>query len=721
MLSGTTHQNLVRSIRLAILFSAAAITSQTLAQSPADAATASDSTVRYDADYFAQYSPVSVNDMLNRIPGIGLALNGNGGGGNNSRGLGAGDQILIDGKRVAGKENEGSSQLSRISASQVSYIEIIRGTSSELDVRSAGPVVNIVLLEAESRSSLTAEVNADLYHDDTFKPGGSLSYGAQSGALDYRLSVESEPRYENRYRKDYAINGDFSPNDYVHQIDIREETSTQVSASVGYQLGEFDDMRLNASWNESDPPSAVERRITDFNTTPFLYRMEREDIAAERNSWEVGGDYEHEFQNGGRYKFLFIVNDGINDNTRERYVVSGADSTKNLYIDSARRDRERIARTSYSFSLNDTQGLELGIERAQTLLDSNLRYAVLSSSGVRSAAHGGLTPVALPNSNSTVEEIRYEAFAMHNWQLSERMTLESSLILEQSEIAQVGVGVDKSRGFDFLRPRVDYRFDVTSAFQLRASAEKYVSQLSFSDFVARTDNMDDEQDADAGNPDLVQEQSWRYEFNMEYRLPQDGGVLNTRFFYHDIQDAIDRVDISGSPTSLVSAPGNIGDAWRYGIDIDTSVRFGFIGVPDAMLTAGLQVQDTEVMDPFLQQERRMAMGGRGFYSVGFRHDIGAQSLSYGFNYNSPISGNNKRVDIDDIVSYASNNNMMVFVEKRAFGGTTFRLESMNFLDSERCHTRTRFDGRTSAGLLEEIENSCSGSGRKISLKIRKTF
>ena len=63
---------------------------------------------------------------------------------------------------MAGKDNESSSQLSRISANQMSYIEIIRGTSNDLDVRSAGPVVNIVLLEAESRSSLTAELNVEI-------------------------------------------------------------------------------------------------------------------------------------------------------------------------------------------------------------------------------------------------------------------------------------------------------------------------------------------------------------------------------------------------------------------------------------------------------------------------------------------------------------------------------------------------------------------------------
>ena len=35
--------------------------------------TASDATVTYPAEYFAQFNPYSVNDMLQRIPGISLA------------------------------------------------------------------------------------------------------------------------------------------------------------------------------------------------------------------------------------------------------------------------------------------------------------------------------------------------------------------------------------------------------------------------------------------------------------------------------------------------------------------------------------------------------------------------------------------------------------------------------------------------------------------------
>ena len=49
-----------------------------------------DSTIIYPASYFAEYFPVSANDMLSRIPGIGLALRGGGGGRGFGQGNGAG-------------------------------------------------------------------------------------------------------------------------------------------------------------------------------------------------------------------------------------------------------------------------------------------------------------------------------------------------------------------------------------------------------------------------------------------------------------------------------------------------------------------------------------------------------------------------------------------------------------------------------------------------------
>ena len=143
-----------------------------------------------------------VNDMLDRIPGITVARGGGPGprggpGSGGGRGLGAGgDQILINGRRIAGKENEGGDQLSRIPSSQVDYIEIIRGTSGDLDVRGGTQVINIVLLESESSASYAYEINMDHLQDGTNRPGAKFSVTGQRGDLSYFLSAEREPRYE---------------------------------------------------------------------------------------------------------------------------------------------------------------------------------------------------------------------------------------------------------------------------------------------------------------------------------------------------------------------------------------------------------------------------------------------------------------------------------------------------------------------------------------------
>ena len=710
-----------RPIALTLAATALILASAASAQESTDI----ESTVTYPAEFFAQYEPYSVNDMLNRIPGISTARGGGGGGGPggsggaNRRGLGAGgDQILINGRRIAGKENEGNSQLARIPANQVQYIEIIRGTSGDLDVRGGGQVINIVLLAAESRSSVAVELNTDRYHDGTIGPGGSISLSGQRGAFNYLFSVESEPRYEFRDGFETSILADGSPNDLVVRKEYREQDSYTMSSSMGYDLTANDRINFNFQMKQEDPPGTADRVIIDQRVTPNKMTIEYDTIPATASAWEVGGDYEHTFANSSRFKTLFIVNQNESESTRDAYRLNGSGSDKFLFFANQSVQKERIVRSSYSFSLNDTQDLELGIEGAQTILDAQLQLGLPSSTKPSSPLFGGLAQSS--NTDALVEELRYESFIVHNWQINDRMSLESTLLYETSTIEQSG-DVSNSRDFAFVRPKVDYRFDITPSIQLRASIEKDVSQLSFSDFTSSVAGGDDDQNALAGNPELAQEQSIRYEANLEYRMPNDAGVLSTKVFYHDLIDVIDKVDVS-TATSIQSANGNIGDGERYGIELDASIRLGFIGHSDMLLTSGVQIEDSSVTDPFLGTDRRLRQAGRGSFRLGYRHDLTAQSMNYGFNYNHGFEGNRKAYDIDKIEDYNSGDFLTAFVEKVGFMGFTYRFEAMNIMEGERCRVRNRYVGGTIAtGYLNEIEDSCSNTGIKYAIKIRGTF
>lgn len=669
------------------------------------------STVVYPASFFAQYTPVSANDMITRIPGV--SLSGNRGSG---RGLGSGGDLLIDGKRIAGKDNSARSQLTRIAADQVERIEIIRGSSASLDVRGAGQIVNVVLKEAANRSSVSAEVNLDRHHDGKYDPGGSLSYGGQASALSYLFNAQVDPQYNNTQRTEYSYQPDLSLNDVLKEEGNRDKRKYETSMNLGYDF-EHDRVQLNALIADEGHPVTYSRKTVDVTGR---VKSERERTDYDYSNWEIGGNHEHTFADSSRFQFLFIVNDETRDSVRERFAVIDSGSNKNLYLESNRRTRERIGQGSYSWHLSDTQDMQLGLESAQTILDTSLYFGSATAAGSPSPEYGGLVPVhSAANPGSTVEEMRYEGFAVHNWMLNDRMTLESTMLYELSSLEQSGVA-SRSREFNFVRPKLDYRFDMTSSLQLRATVERQVSQLSFASFTTSANSSDDEKETNAGNPDLRQEKEIRYEVSLEYRLPNDGGVLSSRAFFRDIDDVIGKVNISSNPDNLVSANGNLGNGKRYGVYLDSSTRLGFMGLPDAVLTASLNMFDSSVFDPIIGTERRFS--GRGNASIGFRQDIPSLGLNYGFNYMSEFNGGSMDVDVDNIGRFSSSPRLSMFISKVAFDNVTFRLESMNTLGSESCRERLRFDGLSGNGILNEIENSCTtGSGQKVALKIRTTF
>lgn len=708
-------QYLILTIALLTVGAAPAIAQET---------TEDESTVTYPASFFAQYGPVSVNDMLNVIPGIGLALEGNQvqtfNGAN--RGLGASEQILINGKRMAGKANEASSQLARISADQVQYIEIIRGTSGDLDVRNTGQLVNIVLFESQSSSGMQTELGATYFRDGNVEPVGTFSFSGQTGQFDYLLSAQIATGYETLESYEISVlPPELGLND-VREIErIQDQTSTTLNSNIAYQFSPAGRIAFNGLYRENDPPVDLVRTITNFQNTPPTILVEREAIPATSNNWEFGGDYEYNFANGGKYKIIFIVNENNNAVTRERFVSSGlgGPEAQNLFLDTSNRERERIVRTSYTFDPADNQNLELGIERAQTILDSSLKIG-LPIPGIASPDHGGLTPIDLPNAVSTVEEIRYEGFAIHNWQLNSRLSLESSLFYEDSVISQSS-DVNVSRSFDFLKPKLDLRFNMSSSFQFRLSAELDVSQLRFSDFSAAVNDRDEIQDTLAGNPELEQEQVWRYNVNLDYRLPNDGGVLNSRLFYYDVGNSIDRIDFSTSPSNLASTNGNVGDGKVLGLNLNASIRLGFLNLPQAVVTAGLLVQDSSIYSPLVARKRKVVPFDRGNVRFGFRHDLPSQNFNYGLNYRDGIDGNRPFYDISNVLFLGSNSNLSLFAEKNSVGKFTYRVEVDNLLDNENCRERRRFNGYLRDGDLREIERFCTTNGVRFTLKVRATF
>jgi outer membrane receptor protein involved in Fe transport len=324
------------------------------------------------------------------------------------------------------------------------------------------------------------------------------------------------------------------------------------------------------------------------------------------------------------------------------------------------------------------------------------------------------------NANTRVEEIRYEPFAIHNWRLNSRMSLETSLIYEISEIEQVGE-FNNTRSFEFFKPKLDFRFDITPQLQLRFLLDKFVRQINFADFVAATDSEDNDSNTQAGNANLRPDFWWNYNFTAEYRLPDDVGVVSANLYKHRHKDFMQRIDVSSSEDELRAANGNIGTGEMWVLDVKASIRLKMFNLPNVLVTSRASARTSEVNGPLLGDERSFNNFNRGQFDLGFRHDIPRWRMNWGINMTNSIDGGTKRWDIDDIESFYADPSVTAFLEVIAFNDITFRLDVQNATEIDDCRDRTRFVGRISAQILEEIEFNCRGAGRVLALKVSGTF
>jgi len=671
-------------------------------------------TVSYPAEYFQQWNPVTVADMIDRIPGITVALETNSSNrSQNDRGLGSGENILINGQRLSGKDNEARDQLARIAFEQVERIEIIRGTSSDLvGVRNQGQIVNIVT-NSLNELSVTMAASATRYQDGNLEPGASLFFNGSYGNLDYRIGMESDPQYEVLDSIEESVNGDFSANDIRTFRQVTDQTNQAINGNLAYNINGNQTFTLNLLYQDADPPRNLERTILQFGAASPVVRREQEIYDATRSNWELGADYNISFSDDSQFQFISINNQLDEDTLRDRYLVAADDSRRrDLSLRNKSVNTERIYRGVYTRPVSEGHNLELGLERARTILATQLDLSRLNP------ISNELVEVAVPNALSEIEEIRYEGFVVHHWQLNPRMKLESTLLYEVSEISQTGE-IEKSRDFDFIRPKLDYRFDITPGLQFQLSLEKFVAQLSFADFAANTDPRDEERDTVAGNPELRQQQSWRYTANLEYRFLEGRGVFSARAWYWDVTDAIGRVDATRPGEPLVSAAGNIGDGEVRALQINASYRF----TPNLLISGTSLMRASEATDPFLGITRRLVPNDRGYQSIAVRHNLPQWNLNYGIDYLDAPQGNRPLYDINRIDHLDSREDLSFFVERNSIGRMNLlaRFDIRNSLDRGMCSDRFRFNDRLSVGVITEVERRCNERGSQYVLQLRGTF
>ena len=198
----------------------------------------------YDEEYFQRFEPLSVGDMMKRVPGVSFQSDIGEYAEPSLRGIGSEyTQILVNGRRVTGGTNDNTIVVDRIPAELVERVEIIRSPSSDIDSQGVGGTLNIILKEGAELSGGIYRVGA-YYNDGETNPSAFLSFGDTNDNVEWGTSVNYQERFNRKAASEMEriLDGEggvepaFSA--VVEDPDERESTDIAWTGDVRVQLAE---------------------------------------------------------------------------------------------------------------------------------------------------------------------------------------------------------------------------------------------------------------------------------------------------------------------------------------------------------------------------------------------------------------------------------------------------------------------------------------------------
>ena len=692
------------------------------------------STVTYEANYFMEYKPVTLYDMLRSVPGTAalLAQADEELAGRRVRGFGSsGDQILIDGKRIAGKANSLGLQLKRIQATSVSQIELIRGTKAGLDVQSEGLIINVVLKESASKSNTVWTVGGEYVDGGTLNPLAKVTHTGEVDRLKYSVGVDFALEETRKNYNDSFFNA--AGTQYQANVleNVKDREKIFVNGGLEYNAENGDVLRLNGQLEFDDQDTIeVDNQLNLIDNGSFFAGDERQINRTTTHlpfHWEFGGDYQHRFENAGLLKTLFVINDGKHDiTTNFESALNAASLAPTNSNFSTRTHGEKILRSSLTNTFAKIHTVEAGGEIA--INDSG-------SSTLNSDANG--VPNTASASDIDVQEKRFEAFASHNWALASNVSLQSSLNAEFSKITMtdnINDVPDFSRNFSYLKPRMNLRYDLDEQNQIRLTAERKISQLDFFAFGSSFDAEDGE--VDAGNGALRPEDRLEFSAAYENRFAEDQGSVSIKGFYNKIRDHVAKIGVyTGAdpvPANIdqvvtKSAPGNIGDATEMGVELNGSWRLKALQLPNAIISGKYIYRDTDVLDPFLLIDRQIQYIQKHEWLVTFQHDLTDMGTSYGFNITNkgpsgPSGGSvGFRTDVVEQWEKTIKPKASFYIEQKVFGNMKLRFDAKNLLKAKNGYDLMKYSGNISLGAINYQELREASAQRSFKLSLQGSF
>ena len=620
----------------------------------------------YVPEDFARFAPKNALDMLNQVPGF--SVRGGGGG----RGLGqATENVLVNNQRLSSKSNNIFDQLRRINADQVERIEIVDGATLDLP-------------------GLTGQVA------NVFTNGGTVS-----GRFEYR--TVHRPKYAEPSFISGEVSASGSTTDFEWSAAYTHGVGRGAAGGPGYITdgagnrtenrnillhfeGEFPRISTTLKWNGPNGLIAnfngsYSRDYTDFSNDEERDLITGVDLFRDYDNsyhdydYELGGDVDFDL-GPGRLKLIGLerFNKGKQKSDSLFIYEDGSPTTGSRFALRS-ESGERIGRAEYRWEMfgGDWQ---VDAEAAFNRLDQSAQLFNLEDTGE-------YTEIDFPSGSGGVTEDRYEVIVTHSRTLFEGLSIQLGGGGEFSELAQTGPG---GLTRTFFRPKgsLSIAWSAKKDLDLSLKLNRRIGQLSFGDFLARV--FLDQNNANAGNVELVPTQSWEADLEINKGFG-DWGSSTFKVYARWHEDIIDIIPLPGG----VESRGNIDSATLYGINLKSTINLDPAGWKGAKLEVGVRLEESSVQDPLTMQERPFSNHYNRHVDASLRHDIPDTDWAWGmgFQYDHALPYYRLREVGRD---YEGPVYTFAFIEHKDVFGMTLNLNVFNITNGRAIYERTVYTG-----------------------------
>ncbi|CAA0091743.1 Colicin I receptor [Zhongshania aliphaticivorans] len=677
----------------------------------------------YDADFFQRFEPISVGDMLKRVPGV--TFNSDVGEYDLPRLRGLDSrytQVLINGRRMPGEENSGAIAVDRIPAEMVEKIEIIRSPSSDISSQGIGGSLNIILKDGARHEGGIWRVGAVNMKEN--RGSGFIGMSGVSDKIEYGFSINVQERYNPKSKVAGAQEGD--EREEVKESDVRDSRDVALAADMAFQLSKDGKLRFNILHMDTQREEKEDTRVTALkradSNSPFtvdevVNESQLEDI--DQSNTSFGMDYalktsagelniyasSHQFkQDKNETNFEADFGDPLELDERE---ITDIDDTEN-----------RLGvNWKHQFSTVESK---IGMEYVNKTRDFNV--AVLDDDG-------NLDDENDEFADFEVDDQGLNLFASGSWALRDDLELELGLRAEYRDIEITGRDFNGNitRSSD---DRIDYnpsahiRWHMNEQDQFRASIARTLRRPQFDQLNPVELTIDDEKFR--GNSDLDPESAVGIDLGYDHFIA-DSGVIGINFFYREVEDLIEYtqsdITVGGTDFELRQAINNRNTGKIMGVEFDFSAPMTLINAPSAQAFFNLTLLDSEVKDDYFEGlERRFSGQAKYVYNLGFEHELAALQASYGVSYQQ--QGDSEEFEGNEINRISYDGNLEIFIEKR-FDNNNYalRLSGQNLLDAEKNELIRQYDDSAalSSGQYESTETEVENTSPAILLTLRGSF